>query len=507
MKNGKIKNLDELAKVLSDHRSGKKKIVLCHGVFDLLHLGHIRYFEQARKLGDVLAVTVTPDRFVNKGPLRPAFHEDHRAEAIAALSCVDYVAINHWPLAVETIQRLRPHFYVKGPDYKNTKKDHTGGIIKEEQAVKSVGGKLVFTDEVTFSASSLIKRYLPMFPEEVTRYLEGFSKRFCIDDVIGALDRAKKLKVLVLGESIIDEYHYCEAIGKSSKEPMLALKHLSAEKFAGGILAVGNHVANFCGETGLISFLGDRGSEKAFIQTHLNKKIRQTFLIRQNSPTIIKRRFIDNYFFTKMFEVYEMNDDAMDAGDNRLFCQTLERELPKYDVVIVVDFGHGMISKEAVQILCRKARFLAVNAQSNAGNLGYHTVSRYSRADYLCVAEGEMRLEARDRRGDLKTIVREVSKKLKCPKVIVTRGKYGCLCFDQKEGFYEVPPLAAQVVDRMGAGDAFLSLTSLAVVQGAPMELVGFIGNAVGAEAVATVGHRSAIQKAPLFKHIESLLK
>ncbi len=142
----KVKNLEELAKTLSVSRSKGKKIVHCHGVFDLLHIGHIRHFEQAKKLGDILVVTVTPDRYVNKGSHRPAFPEDLRAESIAALDCVDYVAINNWPTAVETIKLLKPHIYAKGSDYRDAHKDYTGKIVDEEAAVRSVGGEVAFTD-------------------------------------------------------------------------------------------------------------------------------------------------------------------------------------------------------------------------------------------------------------------------------------------------------------------------------------------------------------------------
>src|SRR5437868_6691263 len=109
----KINRVDDLAKSLAGLRTQGKKIVQCHGVFDLLHIGHIKHLEAARKYGDLLVVTLTPDRFVNKGPHRPAFPERLRAEALASLACVDFVAINEWPTAVETIQRLRPDFFVK----------------------------------------------------------------------------------------------------------------------------------------------------------------------------------------------------------------------------------------------------------------------------------------------------------------------------------------------------------------------------------------------------------
>lgn len=505
-RNHKVREIEELAEVLASLRA-EKKIVLCHGVFDLLHIGHIRHLEQAKRMGDLLIVTVTADKYVNKGPHRPAFPEEFRSQAIAALECVDYVAISRSPLAVEAIQLLRPHVYVKGSEYADAARDRTGGIALEEAAVKAVGGRLAFTNDITFSASNLINRHFPIFPKAVSDYLSSFSERYPIGDVLRYLDDAHSLRVLVVGEAIVDEYQYCEAIGKSSKEPMLAVKRLSMEKFVGGILAVGNHVANYCENVGLITLLGSENPQEEFIREKLSRKIEPMFLYRRNSPTIVKTRFVENYFFAKLLEIYEMNDGALDAADNEMLCDVLSRHVPGYDVVIVVDFGHGMLTAEAIDIICQKARFLAVNVQANAGNMGYHTISRYRRADYVCMAETEIRLEARDRRGDLRGMIRGVSERLGSKHVAVTRGKSGSVCYNVDEGFCEVPALAGQVVDRMGAGDAFLSVTALCVAQKAPMEVVGFIGNAVGAQAVATVGHRTAVERVPLFKHIESLLK
>ena len=503
----KIKNIEELAALVASLHAERKKIVHCHGVFDLLHIGHIRHFQQAKRIGDILVVTVTPDKYVNKGPHRPAFTEDLRAEAIAALDCVDYVAINKWPMAVETIQLLRPDFYVKGSEYKEAEKDRTGGITLEGAAVKSVGGQIAFTDEVAFSSSSLINQHLPVFSKKIRDYLVHFSGRYSADNVLRYLENTQSLKVLVVGEAIIDEYQYCEAIGKSSKEPILAVKYLSTERFAGGILAVASHVANFCDHVGLVTFLGMKNSQKEFISEKLNSNIEKTFLYQKNSPTIVKRRFVDSYFFTKFLEIYEMNDAVWDEADNEMLCVTLDDQLPRYDVVIVVDFGHGMLSREAIDILCHKARFLVVNTQANAGNRGYHTISKYPHADYICMSENEIRLEARDRRGNLQEMILDVSQKLTCKQMVVTRGNHGCLCYSKEEGFFEVPAFAGQVVDRIGAGDAFLSLTALCVVQKVPMEVIAFIGNVVGAQAVATVGHRKPVERVPLFKYIESLLK
>jgi rfaE bifunctional protein nucleotidyltransferase chain/domain len=503
----KILELKELAEVLKTLKKKGKKVVHCHGCFDLLHIGHIKHLEAAKKLGGLLLVTVTPDRFVNKGPGRPVFDEQLRAEALAALDCVDFVAINKWPTAVRTIRLLRPDVYVKGSEYRNTASDVTGKIIDETAAVKKIRGRIAYTDDITFSSSGLINKHMSGLSQEAKKYLDNFTQRYSKADVLSYLENAMALKVLVVGEAIIDEYQYCTAIGKSSKEPTLVVKSLSNEKFTGGILAVANHVSSFCGKTSTVTALGRLNSQERFIRDHLSSRIDPVFLYRNDAPTIVKRRLIENYFFTKMMEVYEINDCDLTDADNKALCRILRKKVPAHDLVIVVDYGHGLLSHEAIGILCEKSRFLAVNAQANAGNLGYHTISMYPRADYITMTENEIRLEARDRRGDIREMVRTVADRLSCDRFAVTRGSNGCLCYRKKQGFVEVPAFAEKIVDRIGAGDAFLSISALCAVRNAPMEIVGFVGNIAGAEAVATVGNRQPIERISLMKHVETILK
>ena len=157
MKN-KIYQIKQLVKVLKNKRLKSKKIIYCHGVFDLLHVGHIKHLREAKKLGDILVVTITADKYVNKGPGRPVFNQALRCEVLAAIESVDYVAINEAPTAVNTIKMIKPDIYCKGKDYKNFNDDITGEIKNEINSLKSVGGKIVFTEEITFSSSRLINR-------------------------------------------------------------------------------------------------------------------------------------------------------------------------------------------------------------------------------------------------------------------------------------------------------------------------------------------------------------
>ena len=150
--------LEKLKKKIRDLKSGGKKVVHCHGCFDLMHPGHIKYFQAAKEMGDILVVTVTPDKYVDKGPDRPVFNQNLRVDSIAALECVDYVAINQWPTAEETIRLLRPDIYVKGQEFKNLE-DKTGKLQKEYEIIQEIGSQMKFTNEIVFSSTDLLNKH------------------------------------------------------------------------------------------------------------------------------------------------------------------------------------------------------------------------------------------------------------------------------------------------------------------------------------------------------------
>ncbi|MHC4781210.1 MAG: adenylyltransferase/cytidyltransferase family protein [Planctomycetota bacterium] len=154
----KLRDLRDLAVTVASLKAEGRTVVHCHGCFDLMHPGHIRHFKAAAGLGDVLVVTVTPDAYVDKGPGRPVFGEQLRAECIAALECVDFVAVNEWPTAEKTLRLLRPDIYVKGQEFASLE-DPTGKLQEEYRAVEETGGKIRFTEEVVFSSTELLNRY------------------------------------------------------------------------------------------------------------------------------------------------------------------------------------------------------------------------------------------------------------------------------------------------------------------------------------------------------------
>ena len=239
----KIKNLEELSTLFSDLKSEGKKIVQCHGVFDLLHVGHIKHFKEAKTFGDVLVVSITPDEYVNKGPGRPAFSTSLRLEALSELESIDYVVANKWATAEEIIRIIQPNIYCKGPDYKNHSEDITGKITEEENAVKSFGGKVNYTNDIAFSSSSLLNKFGNIYSKEQELFIRNISDTYSFETIQKKVEDLAKLKVLIIGEAIIDQYVFCEALGKSGKEPVLVLRDIETEEYLGGSLAIARHLS------------------------------------------------------------------------------------------------------------------------------------------------------------------------------------------------------------------------------------------------------------------------
>jgi bifunctional ADP-heptose synthase (sugar kinase/adenylyltransferase) len=288
---------------------------------------------------------------------------------------------------------------------------------------------------------------------------------------------------------------------------VLATRLLDAQRYAGGALACANHLAGFCQNVDLLTFLGEDRDEELFVRGSLKPNVNPHFVYKCDSPTIVKKRYVEKYLGQKLFEVYSMNDTPLaDEADAEL-CDLLASRLPDYDLVVVADYGHGLLTPQAISLLSREARLLCVNTQSNAGNHGFNMISKYPRADYVCLAQREFALETRNQRLSPQAMLQHVADRLACPRVMMTQGKYGALIYTEPQKFDQVPAFATHVVDRVGAGDAVLSVTALCVAAEAPAEVIAFIGNVVGAEAVTIMGNQRFIDRVGLFRHIECLLK
>ena len=504
----KLLPLEVLAERAADLRARGETIVLAHGTFDLFHVGHLRHLRQAQREGTVLIVTLTADAFVNKGPGRPVFSERMRAEVLASLDCVDYVGIHDAAKATDLIRQLRPHVYAKGSDYRNAEDDVTGGIVEERRAVEAHGGRIAFTEDVTFSSSSLINRHLAVFDPTLDGYLEALRERDVLGDLLALLDRVRDFRVLLIGDSIIDDYRYVSAMGKSPKEHMIATLSQGQEVFAGGVLATANHIAGFCREVEVVTTIGDDRADEQVIRESAKPNVKLHTFRKAGMPTTRKTRFIDHSYLRKMFEVYEMDDRPTAPALERRIDRIIRDRIDEFDLVVVNDFGHGLVTPSMIATLNAGAPFLAVNAQSNSANLGYNLVTKYPRADYVCIDAPEARLAVADRFSDMEEIVRHhLPSRVDCPRFIVTHGRWGCVGYQAGEDPVHAPAFTKQVVDTVGAGDAFFAVTAPLAAAGGGIDQLAFIGGAAGAIKVGIVGHRASVERVPLIKFVTTLLK
>ena len=496
-----------LAERLDVARADGLRIAMCHGVFDLLHPGHLRHLAHAKELADVLVVSITADRFVNKGPGRPAFTEDLRAEALASLESVDFVIITPDATALPAISAIKPNFYVKGGDYVDEDADVTGNIRRERELVVSVGGELVHTNEIVFSSSELINRYLPQHSDAASEWIARIREQFSIDEVQAWLDRIAALRVVAVGETIIDVYTQCEALGKASKDPVLCLSRGPSVSHAGGILAVAGHSAGLGATTTVITGINHGNHEDPHLGLLRERGVDVRAVDINPRPTIRKERLIDSRTGSPVLEIYDMDDSPLPLEEEKKFIRKIIDAATNADVVIVADYGHGLISEASIKALTDLPLFLAVNTQVNAGNRGFNSVSRYPRADFVTLNGLEAGLEVRRRHVDLGTFIPALQVTLGATGILVTLGGAGLDHYSQDGSISHAPALASFVTDRVGAGDAVLTITALLASVDAPPVLIGFLGNLVGAWAVSFRGNEQSLDRAALSKAILATLK
>ena len=456
--------------------------VLCHGCFDVLHTGHIFHLKEAKAFGDRLVVSITHEDFA-KRKLR--FSADIRKQALESLSFVDQVVIVHSRTAEASIHQVKPHFYVKGKEYETLELDPSGDIYREKTAVESHGGRLVFTeDTIRFSATKL-KHSKGPFVDISKDY------NFRLQTILNFIHRVKDLKVCVVGETIIDRWTPVNSEGVSNKSTCpTALISGASEDQLGGAYVIARHLSRFVKNLSLIT-----PDFRDIYPAHLDEKINHLFYTQGH---IIKERLYEPSLNTKIFEIkrYHLPESYQHSYD-----------LEDYDLVIVADFGHDMISKQsAARFSELQNTWLAVMAQSNSSNLGFNRIDKYPKAQFYCLDTKELKLCL-----NLNEPVRwqqhlqEIGKYIDFEHLMITRGPEGALHY-QNGTLNSFPALACDMVDPIGAGDAFYSLACLATYLNEPAENILLLGSLAGALNTQWLCNERSIEPAMLIETAKKVI-
>ena len=287
-----------------------------------------------------------------------------------------------------------------------------------------------------------------------------------VDDVLAWLERAASIMVACVGERITDEYVYVEAAQKSPKDSLVVWVERNRETFAGGVEAVYRHAAGFS----RARLVGNGGA-------------------------IVKTRWLEVPWMHKVFSNTGVNVSVppLQSIDGSADCH------------LVVDFGHGLLDNTAIVMLLSCKRFLALTVQANALNYGFHTLRRWRSADYVVIDHAELRLATGDQSGELEALAQQERERLGARCLAVTLGHLGCIVVDA-DGVISVPVVKGPVVDRMGAGDAFLGATAALACVGAPKEVLGLVGNIAGSLHSGVIGNSSSVSREQVEAKLREIL-
>jgi len=512
MNDSKIIAKEEFEKFREELRSSGKTVILCHGVYDLLHYGHIEHLQEAKKQGDILVVSVTAAKYVNKGPGRPYFNDQQRMAFLASLEIVDYVMLSKAITVHEIVKYVKPNIYVKGQEYETAQNDITGNIGAEQEVVERYGGKIYFTQGVVYSSTNLLNNFFDALPEKVAKESRALQEKYgidLVDKMRKIVDDFSQIKVLVVGDVIIDDYVFCKVQGLTTKDVAMSTRYESKERYAGGALAIARHLANFAGEVTLLSMMGTESDLGKYID-HTMEKVKLEIVQDDKFITPLKCRYLKRHpqrqEYDKLFSINKLLDGKqLKEIDYTSFYRKLEEILPQYDLVVVCDYGHGLLDNQSIRILEEKSKYLAVNCQANSSNYGMNVITKYHRADMFVVDERELHLAFGQALAEPEELLEHLRDDLHSQYAWVTLGAAGALGKSMIEESM-LSALTLHVKDTVGAGDAFYSLASLSAAAGIPIDLATLFSNIAGAIKTNQIGNSKPIEKVDLLKYLSTVL-
>lgn len=502
----KIFNHRDLVKKLDNLRKKNLKIVLCHGVFDILHSGHILHFKEAKALGDILVVSITKDEFINKGPNRPFLNTTQRMKIISELRLVDFVVDSPEISAIHNISMIKPDIYCKGPDYKNEKLDLTGKIIREKKILKSFKGKIMYTKSPKLSSSNLLNNNFNYLSYEQKKYIENIKKNNQFE-FRSLFKKIEKMRVLIIGELIIDRYIFGEAVGKSSKDPIIVLNENKTLSYLGGSASIAKNLSSLSKKVTLLTLKNQNCEENKFINKEINNLFKVKYFTKKNFKTIVKKRFVESLNNRKLLGLYNINDEIIDKKNENKIINYLNNNSKNFDTVIVADYGHGLISEKISNSIKKSFKNCFINTQINSFNIRSQNINKYKNSNCVIINEGELRLDLKDNTNSLQNLSKVFFKKYKVKTLVVTSGSKGANIFYNSKNKKSIscPAFGSIVIDKTGSGDSLLALFSIFKTLNLNDEISLLIGSLAAAESLKNIANSKIIQKDSIIKSIENI--
>ena len=485
-------------------RSKGYKIAMCHGVFDLVHPGHIRHLAYAKTQADLLIVSITSDVHVHKDSLRPYVPQQLRAENLAALQIVDYVIIDTEPTPIKNIEKIKPDFFVKGYEYIDGKVDDKTKI--EIQTLKKYGGSFISTPgDFIMSSSKIINESRPdLSLIKIKSLLEG--EGISINQIRQNIEKFKDTPVFVLGDSIIDTYVETDLIGNNAKTPTFSTRYIREDKYVGGAAIIAKHLASAGADVSFCSILG-KDKLGTYIKKDLKKNgIKDETISVSQRPTTDKKYFIaDNYRLLKV-----------DTVDNSPISNSLVNEITskikkiKKGIIIFADFRHGIFNKSSIPLFVKainKGVFRVADSQvaSRWGN-----ILDFKNFDLITPNEKEARFSLADQDTTIRPLASKLYNQAKCKYMILKLGDRGSITFRRNmkkndfRSFFVIDAIEKNAIDPVGCGDALLSYAALGLYHSNNIVTASLLGS-ISASLESIINGNEPISLNEILKKLTSI--
>jgi rfaE bifunctional protein kinase chain/domain len=477
----KIKSAEQIREAIGP-RPREKKVIMCHGTFDVVHPGHVRHLLYAKTKADVVIASLTADEHITKGNMRPYVPEELRAVNLAALEMVDYVVVDRDPTPLRNLALIQPDYFAKGYEY-------TAGVVhaktqEEISVLEGYGGEIIFTPgDIVYSSSALIELAPPSIAVEKLMMLmeaEGVS----FQDLRDALCKLKGLSAHVVGDTIVDTYTYCSMIGGQTKTPTISVRYEKKVEYVGGAGVVAKHLCAAGAEVTFSTVLGN-DAYRSFVLDDLNAfGVHCLPIIDETRPTTNKNVIVAEAY--RLLKVDTLDNRSISAK----IVQQLERQLAETNTQAVVfsDFRHGMFNRGTIPPLTSAIPEGAFRVADSQVASRWGNILDFMDFDLITPNEREARFALGDQDSVVRPLALELHKRSRCGTLILKCGDRGIITYRSNSAtdlraFFNIETFAGRVVDAVGAGDALLAYATLALVATKNVVIASILGNmAAGVE-------------------------
>lgn len=465
--------------------SANTNIVFISGDFNIVHPGHLRLLKFAKENGDFLVVGINQNI-----PGKVNMPDEFRLEMIQQTSYVDYAFLLSEP-PEDFIAKLKPSSVVKGTEHENT-------FNPELDVINKYGGKLIFTSgEIGFSSLSILKNEFNDLEvlnlKKPVSYIERHEIKY--ERLVNILDGFKSLNVLVIGDTIVDEYKTCEPLGMSQEDPTIVVSPISSDVFLGGAGIVAAHASSLGANVDFITVLGNDENAKIVKDKITEYNINGYVYEDSTRPTTLKQRFRANgktLLRVNHLKQHHISKDIQDA-----IITDLEKRIQDKNLIVFSDFSYGCLPQTLIDRIIELGLsnniMMAADSQSSSQT---GDISKFNNMTLVTPTEREVRLGVKDFESGLVILAEKLRRTSKIENVFVTLGSEGMLIHASSISGNsddsitdQIPALNVSPKDVAGAGDSLLISSSMAIVAGASIMEGAYIGALAAASQVGRLGN------------------